>query len=298
MTDREALLTTIYENPEVDAPRLIFADWLDEHGQPDWAEFIRIQVEMRNERRTHDRITPRLDELFLRQKEMFKRPWSELLRRCGCSTIGHYSAGFPTVAFTMSALRFPTDGPELLRWFGVLRRVFFELCSGSVELVLSQPAIDSVRYLGLQCHLDDTPATASDLVAIRTTTALDNLIGLEIKGRGTNSVRTGSQLCATLRNARMPRLKELRLSAIRIRDAGIRHLVAANWPNLRFLEISAAGLTDSVGDRLTDSEVLGQLDQLKLAGNRFSGAGRQSLMNCFGNRVDFGFIAPAHRINA
>jgi uncharacterized protein (TIGR02996 family) len=42
MTDREALLRAIIENPADDAPRLVYADWLDEHGDPDRAEFIRL----------------------------------------------------------------------------------------------------------------------------------------------------------------------------------------------------------------------------------------------------------------
>src|SRR5829696_7436743 len=48
VTEREALLRAIIENPEDDAPRLVFADWLDEHGEPDRAEFIRLQIELYN----------------------------------------------------------------------------------------------------------------------------------------------------------------------------------------------------------------------------------------------------------
>ena len=44
MTDRDALLRAICANPEDDAPRLIYADWLDEHGDPLQAEFIRLQI--------------------------------------------------------------------------------------------------------------------------------------------------------------------------------------------------------------------------------------------------------------
>jgi uncharacterized protein (TIGR02996 family) len=44
MTDREALLRAIIENPADDAPRLVYADWLDEHGDPDRAEFIRLTM--------------------------------------------------------------------------------------------------------------------------------------------------------------------------------------------------------------------------------------------------------------
>jgi uncharacterized protein (TIGR02996 family) len=38
-----ALLADILEYPEDDTPRLIYADWLDEHGEADRAEFIRVQ---------------------------------------------------------------------------------------------------------------------------------------------------------------------------------------------------------------------------------------------------------------
>jgi len=46
MTEREGLLRAICEAPDDDAPRLVYADWLDEHGDPLQAEFIRVQIEM------------------------------------------------------------------------------------------------------------------------------------------------------------------------------------------------------------------------------------------------------------
>jgi uncharacterized protein (TIGR02996 family) len=46
MSDRDALIAAIRQAPRDDAPRLIFADWLDEHGDPDQAEFIRLQIEI------------------------------------------------------------------------------------------------------------------------------------------------------------------------------------------------------------------------------------------------------------
>jgi uncharacterized protein (TIGR02996 family) len=41
LDEREAFLRAIFDSPEDDLPRLIFADWLDDHGEPDWAAFIR-----------------------------------------------------------------------------------------------------------------------------------------------------------------------------------------------------------------------------------------------------------------
>ena len=53
MTEREALLHAIRLEPDEDTPRLVFADWLDEHGdQTDraHAERIRVQIEFPAER--------------------------------------------------------------------------------------------------------------------------------------------------------------------------------------------------------------------------------------------------------
>jgi len=44
VSEDAALLAAIRQAPDDDAPRLIYADWLDEHGQPERAEFIRVQI--------------------------------------------------------------------------------------------------------------------------------------------------------------------------------------------------------------------------------------------------------------
>ncbi|AMV28156.1 hypothetical protein VT84_27365 [Gemmata sp. SH-PL17] len=43
MSDEKALLAAIWEHPHDDTVRLIYADWLQENGQPARAEFIRLQ---------------------------------------------------------------------------------------------------------------------------------------------------------------------------------------------------------------------------------------------------------------
>jgi uncharacterized protein (TIGR02996 family) len=55
-TDR-AILTDVIEHPDDDAPRLVFADWLDEHGDPARAEFIRAQCELQHLPDESDRRT-------------------------------------------------------------------------------------------------------------------------------------------------------------------------------------------------------------------------------------------------
>ncbi len=46
MASDEAIFQAIRDAPGDDAPRLIYADWLEEHGNPDRAEFIRVQCEL------------------------------------------------------------------------------------------------------------------------------------------------------------------------------------------------------------------------------------------------------------
>jgi uncharacterized protein (TIGR02996 family) len=46
MTHDDAFLASIIESPEDDVPRLIYADWLEEQGQPERAEFIRVQCQL------------------------------------------------------------------------------------------------------------------------------------------------------------------------------------------------------------------------------------------------------------
>jgi len=46
VSDEAALLAAILAFPDEDTPRLIYADWLQEHGQEERAEFVRVQCEL------------------------------------------------------------------------------------------------------------------------------------------------------------------------------------------------------------------------------------------------------------
>ena len=46
MTDRQSFLNAIRQAPDDDAPRLVYADWLDERGEWERAELIRVQCRM------------------------------------------------------------------------------------------------------------------------------------------------------------------------------------------------------------------------------------------------------------
>lgn len=46
MRDEQALLRAVLADPADDTPRLVYADWLQDHDQAERAEFIRVQLEL------------------------------------------------------------------------------------------------------------------------------------------------------------------------------------------------------------------------------------------------------------
>lgn len=91
MSDEAALLAAIIANPDDDTVRLVYADWLDENGRSERAEFIRVQIAVARtpaddqcaqcyavaEKRQHTngpcRCTPELRSLRKRSRELHER---------------------------------------------------------------------------------------------------------------------------------------------------------------------------------------------------------------------------------
>lgn len=59
----QAMLKAIQDQPDDDAPRLIYADWLDEHNQSDRAELIRLQC-------AKERLETQLKQMKERETEL------------------------------------------------------------------------------------------------------------------------------------------------------------------------------------------------------------------------------------
>src|SRR5437016_5181372 len=73
MSDEKALLAAIWEYPHEDTPRLLYADWLQETGDPvkvARAEFIRLQIERARLDEWDDEA--RIEQIKLREAEMWK----------------------------------------------------------------------------------------------------------------------------------------------------------------------------------------------------------------------------------
>jgi uncharacterized protein (TIGR02996 family) len=77
MSDRASFLRAIRASPDDDTLRLVFADWLDEHGEPALAEFVRVQVELEPIRDQLD--NPRVGELQHRESVLLELHGSDWL---------------------------------------------------------------------------------------------------------------------------------------------------------------------------------------------------------------------------
>ena len=79
MSDEKALLAAIRDHPDEDTPRLMLADWLQDNGQPERAEFIRVQVEA-SRLRWND---PRWKSLAEQAKKLFEAHGEEWIGPLG-----------------------------------------------------------------------------------------------------------------------------------------------------------------------------------------------------------------------
>jgi uncharacterized protein (TIGR02996 family) len=78
MTEERAFLKAILERPDDDARKLVYADWLEERGDPR-AEYLRLMLKVRQERivtpeqrRLHQRLSAELAELRAQEAEAWR----------------------------------------------------------------------------------------------------------------------------------------------------------------------------------------------------------------------------------
>jgi uncharacterized protein (TIGR02996 family) len=147
MTDRDAFLRAVAAAPDDDTPRLVFADWLDEHGEPKRAEFIRVQCEMEQV----EEFGPRWRALDARQRAI-PAPhhlWAKELADRKVLNV-EFHRGFVDEV-TVYSKRFVTEADELLSLAPIRRVKFANLTAarGNVPLgdLLRCPALARLRGL-------------------------------------------------------------------------------------------------------------------------------------------------------
>jgi uncharacterized protein (TIGR02996 family) len=190
MSAEDAFLRAICDNPDDDTPRLVFADWLDEHGDSagrERAEFIRIQIELA--KLPPEQLRTIRDErvLALRQREYalfdaHRSDWQESFPACFRKRlrVSNYARGFLTSAHA-TARMFAEHGERLLGRAPV-RAVGIKHASDCIELVAGLSWLRRIDELNLAGNrLGDAHvqilAASPNLAGLRTLSLYKNRIG-------------------------------------------------------------------------------------------------------------------------
>jgi uncharacterized protein (TIGR02996 family) len=214
----QSFMAAVCADPHDNTPRLVFADWLEENGEPERAELIRVGIELEKlstqERQVRGSpLRARLDKLFRpvgdkAVPESFCPWWCDLPK-------------LPGVEWGMS-----TQG-------GFFNTAHFDSIKVLREQVEAVFAATPVTVLFVKRM---SPKAAQELVGMDW---IERLTGLGLQGPvGTEGIR------AIARCPHLGRVRSLQIERGRIGDAGVAALAAAtSLKNLEFLRIK--------GDRLT-----------------------------------------------
>ncbi|MGL4552696.1 MAG: TIGR02996 domain-containing protein, partial [Gemmataceae bacterium] len=105
-SEEAGLLDDVASNPADDGPRLIYADWLDDRGDPARAEFLRLGVRLDRHQRADDRA---------RHQELLDRYGSFWFGTVMEAATAWHLAGGLVDGVTVSAAAFVARAPALLR---------------------------------------------------------------------------------------------------------------------------------------------------------------------------------------
>ena len=160
------LLKDIEDNPDSDAPRMLYADWLANHGQEARAEFISLQCSLA----TLPRDETCAAELVARERQLLELYKDEWLRPvCLCLDVRpsepitfHFHRGLVEEARGVPAPRFLGRAEALFDLAPTLRRVRLSpVTTGNLLALAASPYAGRLLFLGLDRNgLDDDAAAA------------------------------------------------------------------------------------------------------------------------------------------
>src|SRR5690242_19351884 len=148
MSYRQAFLDDILAHPDDDVPRLVYADWLDEHGEPARAEFIRVQVRLAALPEGADECP----ELGRRERQLLREHrerWLEPLR--GLVRDARFRRGFVEHA-QFDAETFLDHGDEAFAREPIRSVSFLERPAGTLTQIAGSPHLARLTALDLRQH--------------------------------------------------------------------------------------------------------------------------------------------------
>jgi uncharacterized protein (TIGR02996 family) len=263
----EAFVQAILEEPEDDTPRLIYADWLQDQGEEDRAEFIRGQIalaRMPEKGPGRNKLQKRVDKILEAHREEWLRPLTQ-----GAHHYVYFRRGFPDSAGAPFA--------DFCYWEESLWKY-----APVAYVALSSPWPFDANWGGM--FDSDEEARDAHHRAFREVAANPNLAhvcSLEIY-----ECLGDRDMEALAASPHLRRMRALRFGYNAIGNAGARALARCrHLTTLRHLDLSSNHITSEGARALARSRHLDNLVTLDLRQNHFNDVAIAALRDRFGQRV-------------
>ena len=288
MDQRDAFFQAILEDPDDDATRLIFADWLEEQNDP-LGEFIHVQFALRD-MPTYDARRPQFEERERELLVLHQDEWTASIRRFRARFVPEFQRGFP--------YRVPLgiwhEAEQLVRAAPIQALSFDDYWEyrpqDSLEQALARPAFAQIR------ELDCGSRVRTDLQALVEAPNAENLRMLSLDPEqwrqqeakllaeasfapqlerlvlGSSYIASNSHLCAEdgvigrlFRRSTFRKLNSLELRTARFRIDEAEALASSPMlKNVESLTISKVGLEPEVMAAFVSGEGVERLRHLDL----------------------------------
>lgn len=258
--DEQAFLNAICAHPSDDTARLVYADWLAEHGQEDRGEFIRVQIEFErtpptteDDERRRKVLLNRRDALLKKHKAEWLAPFMPFVKETAFARGFVQSLDVPANTFLQNAEKWFALTPltrvritDLDLWDPIAHKP-----TRWVERLLSSPHLSRLEAL----DLESLQLTATDLQPLAEHNDLS-------------------------------RLRELLLPWNHLRSEGAAVLAQMRWiRHLESLDLRGNGISDSGARAIAQSEYLGGLTELLMSRNPIRDSAWAVLENRFGDAL-------------
>ncbi len=273
-TEDQDLLDDIRNNPDDDARRLIYADWLEKHDSGDGkraarAEFIRTQVALAG----MPQDAPGRDKLERQEQELLaqhRADWEQRLRSLPLRTIAPTFQRGLIHGITIDAEDFPSHAKLIFACAPTIREVRIKRClSNTVHKLLNLPYLAQLTSLQIGGGIH-----APELQALAASPLLASLTSLDLSHNAIDA--EGARALAN--SPYLAQLTSLNLGGNSIGDTGLQALASSpHLANLKSLELDGNEISASGARALASSSHLRQLTSLNLNSNRIGDAGLQAL---------------------
>jgi uncharacterized protein (TIGR02996 family) len=202
MADESAFLRAVREDPDADGPRLVYADWLDEQGDPR-GEFIRVQCRLAH-LSPDDPETDALKRRETELREQHRAEWGALPRDLHLTDWKHHRGLIEEVTARVTA--FVVQARRLFELFPVRQVRLEELAFARLpvlKVLAFEPALAQVRRL----DLSNNRAPSWQVDPLLASHHLTGLTWLDLRGNPLDFDTL--QLLATARH--LPRLTTIHL---------------------------------------------------------------------------------------